>query len=231
MWQRFWNWLERLIADQQPTQPASTPRPTPTPRAAKRPETPTRPPPATTAPKSRGTPPPNFAEQEANNQSQRETEPLKARGDGYELFIGRQFELNGDLVIYNGFLRGYGDNGVDLIVISRRNRCVNLVQCKHWRRFAVTVERVAEIYDKLNRYQPDYYDLDSEMINYYLAIARPAEEIQQWLNESRRFILRKTLYIASDRVVELTLGEHLTMTGENIFRYKDMKMVVKGMEG
>ena len=232
MWRWLKSWLERLLSDPQPTQPAQpapAPRPASTHRPVKPPPIPTRPTPAPTAPAA--VPPPHIVEQEAHNQAQREAEPLKARGDAYELFIGRQFELNGDLVIYNGFLRGYGDNGVDLIVISRRNRSVNLVQCKHWRRFSITVERVAEVYDKLSRYQPDYHELDSESINFYLAITRPAREIRQWLEESRSFILRKTLYIASERVVELTLGEHLTMTGENIFRYKDMKMVVKGMEG
>jgi hypothetical protein len=234
MWRWLWNWLDRLLADQPSAQPPThpppaPPRPAPAPRPVKPPPIPTRPAPAPTAPAA--VPPPHIVEQEANNRAQRAAEPLKARGDAYELFIGRQFELNGDLVIYNGFLRGYGDNGVDLVVISRRNRSVNLVQCKHWRRFAITVERVAKVYDKLSRYQPDYHDIDSESINFYLAIPRPAEEIRQWLDESRRFIQRKTLYIASERVVELTLGEHLTMTGENIFRYKDMKMVVKGMEG
>jgi hypothetical protein len=226
MWRWLRRWFTRLFDGATTTQPEtaatarhSSPRSSPQKR------------PTTAPPPPSHTPPSHLAEQEANNQAQRQAEPLKARGDAYELFIGRQFELNGDLVIYNGFIRGYGDNGVDLIVISRRSRSVNLVQCKHWRRFAVTVERVAQVYDKLNRYQPDYHDLDSESISYYLAIDRPDSEIKQWLDESRHYPLRKSLYIASERVVELTLGEHLTMTAENIFRYKDMKMVVKGMEG
>jgi hypothetical protein len=226
MWRWLRCWFARLIDGTTAAQHETTapPRPSPTrPSPQSRPSS-ASPPPARTQTT-------HLNEQEAKNQAQRLAEPLKARGDAYELFIGRQFELNGDLVIYNGFLRGYGDNGVDLIVISRRNRSVNLVQCKHWRRFAVTVERVAEVYDKLNCYQPDYHDLAIESISYYLAIARSSSEIKQWLDESRHYPLRKCLYIASDRVVELTLGEHLAMTAENIFRYKDMKMVVKGMEG
>ena len=231
MWRWLRSWFTRFFDGANAAQPEATapPRPSHTRPAPTQPSPQSRPDPA--PPPTARTPLSRFAEQEANNQAQRQAEPLKARGDAYELFIGRQFELNGDLVIYNGFLRGYGDNGVDLIVISRRNRSVNLVQCKHWRRFAITVERVAEVYDKLNRYKPDYHDLDSESISYYLAIDRPDSEIKQWLEESRHYLLRKSLYIASDRVVELTLGEHLIMTAENIFRYKDMKMVVKAMEG
>jgi|SaaInlV_200m_DNA_4_1039719.scaffolds.fasta_scaffold11599_1 hypothetical protein len=172
----------------------------------------------------------SFLQQEADNEAMRQTEPLKARGDGYELLIGRQFEQKGDLVIYNGFIRGYNDQGVDLIVISKRNRSVNLVQCKNWLRYEITVERVAEIYEKLCHYTPDYFTIPYEQIRYYSALPKTESEINEQVELSRDYTIRKSLYISSDRVVNLELGEHLTMTGENIFRYQDMKMVVKGWE-
>ncbi len=215
----MFDWLKRLLEAEPPPRrraPSPAAQPPPPPRRDHRREAPTPPPQSP------------LAQREAANEIQRQTQPLKARGDGYELLIGRQFEQQGDLVIYNGFIRGYRDGGVDLLVISRRQRSLHLVQCKHWLRYAVTVERVAEIYDKLNRYQPDFADLSSAEINYYLAIPRPETEIQQWLAESRGYTIRKSLYIASDRVVDLALGEHLTMVGENIFRYRDMKLVVQG---
>jgi len=168
-----------------------------------------------------------WQQQEAANEALRQAEPLKARGDGYELFIGREFEQRGDLVIYNGFIRGYGDQGVDLIVISKKNRSVNLVQCKNWFRYKLTVERMVEIYEKLVNYTPDYFDIPYEQITYYQAIPKERHLIDEWIEQSREYPIRKSLYIASDRVVDLTLGEHLKMTAENIFRYKEMKMVVK----
>jgi hypothetical protein len=36
-------------------------------------------------------------------------DPLKEKGDRYEKYIGGEFEKKGDLVIYNGYIRGYND--------------------------------------------------------------------------------------------------------------------------
>ncbi len=180
----------------------------------------------------RPSPPPkktDWKEAEQRNRELQENDPLKARGDAYEIFIGRQFETKGDLVIYNGLLRGYEDQGVDLIVIARRNKEVYLVQCKNWQRYEFTLNHIEVIYEKLNRYQADYFSIDPDAINYYLALSRPTAEIRHLLEESRTFKVRLSLFLASDRVVNLEIGKHLQMTGENIFRYKDMKMVVQNL--
>ncbi len=39
--------------------------------------------------------------------------------------------------------------------------------------------------------------------------------------------IRKTLYIASENVIDLGIGKHLTMIKPNIYRYEDMKIVIQ----
>ena len=49
-------------------------------------------------------------------------DPFKEKGDLYEKFIGQAFEKKGELVIYNGFIYGYDDKGVDIISISLKTK-------------------------------------------------------------------------------------------------------------
>jgi hypothetical protein len=188
-------------------------------------------PPPTAKPTQQPTPAPHdWQAQEANNEAMRQAEPLKARGDGYELHIGRMFERKGDLVIYNGLLRGYEDQGVDLIVFSKHEQTVNLVQCKHWKRYAFTSEHLIKIYQKLSTYQRDYFQLPPEAIRHYLAIHFSDEQIKQRLNQSQSYPLRKTLYLASDKVISDEARQQLTQLKDNIYRYNDMKIVIFGVE-
>ena len=39
--------------------------------------------------------------------------------------------------------------------------------------------------------------------------------------------IRKTLYVSSDKVMDLNIGEFLTMINPNIFKYLDMKIVIQ----
>lgn len=167
---------------------------------------------------------------EALNESVRRVDPLKAKGDAYERFIGKQFEKKGDLVIYNGFISGYQDGGADLVVISAETKTLNLIQCKNWSQRPLTLNDLEEIYSKLSRLQPlSFYGFECRDINYYLSTPMPDRTILTLLFECQNYQIRKTLYIADDRTVDLHIGPHLTMTGPNIFKYKDMKLVVKGM--
>ena len=59
---------------------------------------------------------------------------LKEQGDAYERFIGKQFEEKGYLVIYNGFICGFDDGGVDLVAISADAKILYLIQCKNWQK-------------------------------------------------------------------------------------------------
>lgn len=167
----------------------------------------------------------DWVKQEAYKELIRELEPLKSMGDAYEIHIGRKFERKGDLVIYNGLLRGFKDQGVDLIVISRKDRSVNLVQCKNWKKYEFTVEHLFSIYNRLSHYRPDFYDLPADGIRHYLAISLTDEEISTLLEASRNYVTRKSLYLASIEVLNNQAFAQLTHVDRNIYRYKDLKIV------
>jgi hypothetical protein len=157
---------------------------------------------------------------------------FKKYGDEYEKYIGRKFEELGHVVIYNGLIRGYGDRGVDLVVLSTENREVNFVQCKNWQRKALKVEHIEDIYHKLSTYQktPDFFTIPHTCIIDHLQEKNvDKNEIAQVLTHAavhyRKYTYRKTLYGATERVVDLAVGEHLKMIKQDIFRYKDMKIV------
>jgi hypothetical protein len=168
-------------------------------------------------------------ERESLNEALRRKDPLKAKGDSYEKYIGKEFEKKGDFVIYYGFIKGYEDRGVDIIVISEKNKTVNLVQCKNWERRVFSVEDIEKVYSKLKNYQPDFRILEPDDINYYLDNPRDRKTIFTILEYGISYKFRKTLYIASDKVIDLKIGEYLTMMTPNIFKYKDLKIVVRGM--
>jgi len=156
---------------------------------------------------------------------------LKKKGDIYELFIGNQFEEKGELVIYNGFMQGYKDGGVDVASISQQNRTINLIQCKNWENRALKLHDVQEIYRKLHEHPFDFLDLAANDICSFQTKQFDIDTIQHIINDAKKNLnhhtILKTLYIASDKVVEPEIGKHLTMLKPNIFRYKDMKIVVK----
>lgn len=168
----------------------------------------------------------DWEKQETANKLNQEEDVLKSRGDGYELHIGRMFERKGDLVIYNGLLRGYSDQGVDIIVISKKDQAINLVQCKHWKRYEFTEAHLSNIYDKLSYYERDFDALPIEAIRHYLAIHFTDDAISELIQESQHYIQRKTLYLASDKVMTVGALSELTPVKENIYRYQDMKVVV-----
>jgi len=168
-------------------------------------------------------------QREATNETQRKSDPLKAKGDVYETFIGKMFEEKGDLVIYNGFIKGFRDGGVDIIVISPTKKMVNLVQCKNWQQKPLSCAEMENIYAKLNFYNVGFYrDISCEDINFYLEKVIAHRDILTILHDSMNYQVMKTLYLANDKIVDLAIGQHLTMMAPNIFKYKDMKMVIKG---
>jgi len=154
-------------------------------------------------------------------------DPLKEKGDQYERFIGTEFEKKGDLVIYNGFIKGYKDQGVDIISISPQRKAINLVQCKNWTKMRMTLEHITDIYSKLEQYDFDCFQLQSYEISEHTQYTDIYVTLQSVKQELGSFTIRKTLYIASDKVVELEVGPHLTMLSPTIFKFKDMKIVMK----
>ena len=168
----------------------------------------------------------SYTEKQASNE-----DPLKAKGDRYERYIGKRFEDKGDLVIYNGFIRGFEDGGVDIAVISKDTKTINLVQCKHWSLKILEFDHIEKIYEKLNTYNLDFLRLSANQIDEQLSTKKQNVEIEKSLltarNNEKTLLIRKTLYISSDKVVDLEIGKHLTMIQPNIFRYQDMKIVVE----
>lgn len=157
--------------------------------------------------------------------------PLKAKGDEYERYIGKHFEDKGDLVIYNGFIRGFEDGGVDLVAISPDGKTLNLIQCKNWNYRTIEVEHIQRIYQKLVNHNFDFLNLPIEQIKTHLHTHKDEDTIRDIITHARQnknhFTIRKTLYIASEKVVDLEIGKHLTMLQPDIFRYEDMKIVVE----
>ena len=162
-------------------------------------------------------------------------DPLKEIGDAYEKEIGKEFESKGDFVIYNGLISGVADGGVDLIVISPDSQSINLVQCKNWHKMKMEHHHISSVYDKLTNYASNInYSIGYIVVKYsYVALQKhlhykkECDEIANILKASSNYTnIRKTLYIATDKVVDLDVGQHLTMIKPNIFRYKDMKIVI-----
>ena len=162
-------------------------------------------------------------------------DPLKEIGDAYEKEIGKEFESKGDFVIYNGLISGVADGGVDLIVISPDSQSINLVQCKNWHKMKMEHHHISSVYDKLTNYASNInYSIGYIVVKYsYVALQKhlhykkECDEIANILKASSNYTnIRKTLYMATDKVVDLNVVQHLTMIKPNIFRYKDMKIVI-----
>jgi hypothetical protein len=158
-------------------------------------------------------------------------DPMKEKGDIYEKYIGGEFEKKGDLVIYNGFIRGYKDQGVDIVSIRPACKTINLVQCKNWTSMRMTLEHMQDIYSKLNNYNFDCLNLSSKEVNTHRADSKNNDATKNILYNTKAnlatYNIRKTLYIASEKVVNLDVGPYLTMMSPTIFKFKDMKIVMK----
>lgn len=163
-------------------------------------------------------------------------DPLKEMGDAYEKEIGKAFECKGDFVIYNGLIRGFYDGGVDLIVISPNSQSINFVQCKNWQNMQMEYHHINSVYDKLNEYLFNinisgvlslYYLKHSKEIQKNLSYKKEYNEIANIFKSAYKYSnIRKTLYISTDKVLDPDINQYIKMIKPNIFRYKDMKIVI-----
>jgi hypothetical protein len=159
---------------------------------------------------------------------------LKQKGDAYEKKIGASFEKKGFLVIYNGFIHGYKDGGIDIIAIDPINKTINLVQCKNWDKKIFEVEHLLTIYNKLNTFRKDDY-LTVSVNHIKQHLQHPYHQnIKKALNDIRlnfeQYTCYKKLYLANERTIDLAVSEHLTTSKDKKFRYKDMKIVIHKVE-
>ena len=162
-------------------------------------------------------------------------DPLKEMGDAYEKEIGKEFESKGDFVIYNGLISGVADGGVDLIVISPDSQSINLVQCKNWHKMKMEHHHISSVYDKLTNYSSNInYSIGYIVVKYsYVALQKhlhykkELDEIANILKATKNYTnIRKTLYISTDKVLDPDINQYIKMIKPNIFRYKDMKIVI-----
>ena len=163
-------------------------------------------------------------------------DPLKEMGDAYEKEIGKAFECKGDFVIYNGLIRGFYDGGVDLIVISPDSQSINFVQCKNWQNKNMEYQHICDVYDKLANYASNinisgvlslYYLKHSKEIQKNLSYKKEYNEIANIFKSAYKYSnIRKTLYISTDKVLDPDINQYIKMIKPNIFRYKDMKIVI-----
>lgn len=159
-------------------------------------------------------------------------DPLKAMGDRYERYIGEKLEGKGEVVIYNGFIMGYSDQGVDLISISPTHKTINLIQCKNWKKMNMGVEVIEDIYNKLSKYFPAYDPVSNfqpSTINSHVSKSYDEGLLKNLMTDIKKspedYKIRKTLYASSDQVIDLEVGRHVKMIKPSIFRYKEMKIV------
>ena len=162
-------------------------------------------------------------------------DPLKEMGDAYEKEIGKEFESKGDFVIYNGLISGVADGGIDLIVISPDSQSINLVQCKNWHKMKMEYHHISGVYDKLTNYSSNIkYSIGYIVVKYsYVALQKhlhykkELDEIANILKATKNYTnIRKTLYISTDKVLDPDINQYIKMIKPNIFRYKDMKIVI-----
>lgn len=175
----------------------------------------------------------NFKQTTFNDNALFKDDPLEAKGDAYERHIGKIFEDSGYLVIYNGLIRGVKDGGIDLIAISPHLKTVNLIQCKNWHSMKMELYHIQKIYNKLSNYNFDFLYLPTDIIKTHLQVQKDIAIIQEFIafaiQNQDDITVRKTLYIASDKVIDLEVGKHLTMIQPDIFKYDNMKIVVEKM--
>ena len=86
---------------------------------------------------------------------------------------------------------------------------------------------IEDIYVKLQMFNLTRISKNENAVSKYLQMKRPTEEIKEALRINKKeFTIRKTLYVSSDKVIDLAIGKKLMMIQRNIFRYEDMKIVV-----
>ena len=106
---------------------------------------------------------------------------------------------------------------------------IHLIQCKNWNTMRMTLAHLQEVYRKLDEYNFDCFNLSVETINKHQTAYKGNVRLTlvNTKNNLAKFTVRKTLYLASEKVVDLEIGRYLTMMSPTIFKYKDMKIVMK----
>ena len=162
-------------------------------------------------------------------------DPLKAIGDKYERYIGEKLEEEGEVVIYNGFTMGLLDMGVDLISISSVCKSINLIQCKNWKTARMDLNELDNVLSKLSFYDTgnltSFFSFQAENINRHTTTPYDLQRLEELMLNIKSspipYEIRKTLYLSKDKAISEEARFFLENIEHNIYRYKDMKIVIE----
>lgn len=142
----------------------------------------------------------------------------------YKQYIGEKFEEKGDFVIYS-FLEN-AHKSVDMITLSCSSKYINFIKCKYWKNKSITESRLEKVYQKLNDYALYRQSTDSEELVDLLKMELLYEcGVKSTAEIKKLFSIRKILYIAKGKTINLEENKNIIKIKDNIFRYKDMKIV------
>jgi len=137
--------------------------------------------------------------------------------DPFEKYIGKKFENQGDVVIYNSYIDGYNPKkDIDLIRISTKEENINFVEWKYVDE-KTTFTDIKNIYTKISKYKHISLKENNNSIKINI------ENINQKI-ETYKIV--KTLYISYKNIINVNILEELTMINPNLYKYKDMKIVI-----
>ena len=94
---------------------------------------------------------------------------------------------------------------------------------------------ISSVYDNLTNYASNInYSIGYIVVKYsYVALQKhlhykkELDEIANILKATKNYTnIRKTLYISTDKVLDPDINQYIKMIKPNIFRYKDMKIVI-----
>ncbi|MGB0937412.1 MAG: hypothetical protein ACPGTQ_08135 [Colwellia sp.] len=93
----------------------------------------------------------------------------------------------------------------------------------------LSLEKLDLVYEKLKNYQIHLNEFKvRDIIEFQQVLNKPkvtSHQFKEVLLNFNSYRVRRTLYIATDKVVDLEIGRYLTMMSPSIFRYKDLKIV------
>lgn len=142
----------------------------------------------------------------------------------YKQYIGEKFEQKGDFVIYNYFLEN-AYKGFDMITLSCSSKYINFIKCKYWKNKSITESRIEKVYQKLNDYVLYRQSTDGKELGDLLGMKLYECGVKSTTEISKLFSIRKILYIAKGKTINLEENKNIIKIKDNIFRYKDMKIV------
>lgn len=152
---------------------------------------------------------------------------LTQMGNHYEKLVGFDFEKKCDLVIYNGFIKGNQDGGVDVIAFNKN--IIYLIQCKNWHKMELHIDLIEKIYVKLSNYKLSALNMNQKDVQKHLQKRKSLKEIEQTLlkiKTQKNKKMEKYLFLSNEKVITNHVKANLKKINNYLFLYKDMKIVI-----